>query len=55
VIDPEGILRFAATYPLEIERNADEVQRMVNVLKRVEELSQLQELDRAGELSKYNN
>jgi peroxiredoxin (alkyl hydroperoxide reductase subunit C) len=54
VIDPEGILRFAATYPLEVGRNTDEVRRIVKVLRRAKELSQLEELDRAKELSKYN-
>jgi peroxiredoxin (alkyl hydroperoxide reductase subunit C) len=54
VIDPEGILRFAATYPLEVGRNTDEVKRIVKVLRRAKELSQLEELDRAKELSKYN-
>jgi peroxiredoxin (alkyl hydroperoxide reductase subunit C) len=54
VIDPEGILRFAATYPLEVGRNTDEVHRIIKVLKRAKELSQLKELDRARELSKYN-
>jgi len=54
VIDPEGTLRFAATYPLEVGRNTDEVQRIVKVLRRAKELSQLQEIDRAKELSKYN-
>jgi len=54
VIDPEGVLRFAATYPLEVGRSTDEVQRIVKVLKRAKELSDLEELDRARELSKYN-
>jgi peroxiredoxin (alkyl hydroperoxide reductase subunit C) len=54
VIDPEGILRFAATYPMEVGRNTDEVQRIVKVLTRAKELGHLQELDRARELSKYN-
>jgi peroxiredoxin (alkyl hydroperoxide reductase subunit C) len=54
VIDPEGILRFAATYPLEVGRNTDEVQRIVKVLKRAKELSDLKEIDRSRELSKYN-
>jgi alkyl hydroperoxide reductase subunit AhpC len=54
VIDPEGIARFAATYPFEVRRNTDEVQRIVKVLKRAKELSDLKETDRARELSKYN-
>jgi peroxiredoxin 2/4 len=54
VIDPEGIVRFAATYPLEVGRNTDEVQRIVKVLKRAKELSDLKEIDRARELSKYS-
>ena len=54
MIDPEGIVRFAATYPLEVGRNADEVQRIVKVLKRAKELSELKEMDRARELSKYD-
>jgi peroxiredoxin (alkyl hydroperoxide reductase subunit C) len=54
VIDPEGILRFAAMYPLEVGRNTDEVQRIVKVLRRAKELSHLEESSRAKELSKYN-
>jgi alkyl hydroperoxide reductase subunit AhpC len=54
VIDPEGIVRFAATYPLEVGRNSDEVQRIVKVLKRAKELSDLKETDRARDLSKYS-
>lgn len=54
VIDPDGIVRFAATYPLEVGRNTDEVQRIVKVLKRAKELSDFKEIDRATELSKYS-
>jgi peroxiredoxin (alkyl hydroperoxide reductase subunit C) len=54
VIDPDGFVRFAATYPLEVGRNTDEVQRIVKVLKRAKELSDLKEIDRARELSKYS-
>ncbi len=54
MIDPEGIVRFAVTYPLEVGRNADEVQRIVKALKRAKELSDLKEIDRARELSKYS-
>jgi hypothetical protein len=54
IIDPDGILRFIATYPLEVGRNMKEVERIIRVLQRARELSQLTELDRARELSKYN-
>jgi peroxiredoxin (alkyl hydroperoxide reductase subunit C) len=54
IIDPEGILRFAATYPLEVGRNTKEVERIIKVLQRARELYHLKELDRARELSKYN-
>jgi peroxiredoxin (alkyl hydroperoxide reductase subunit C) len=54
IIDPDGILRFAATYPLDVGRNTNEVERIVRVLQRARELSHLKELDRAKELSRYN-
>ncbi len=54
IIDPDGILRFAATYPLEVGRNTKEIERIIKVLQRARELSHLKELDRARELSKYN-
>ena len=54
VIDPEGTVRFVATYPIEVGRNTDEVQRIVKVLKRAKELSDLKETDRPRELTKYN-
>jgi len=54
IIDPDGILRFKATYPLEVGRNTKEIERIVKVLQRARELGHLKELDRARELSKYN-
>ena len=54
VINPDGILRFAATYPLEVGRNTKEIERIIKVLQRARELKHLKELDRAKELSKYN-
>src|SRR3989304_7772055 len=54
IIDPDGILKFSATYPLEVGRNTEEVERIVKVLQRARELSHLADLDRAKELSKYN-
>jgi peroxiredoxin (alkyl hydroperoxide reductase subunit C) len=54
VVDPDGVLKFAATYPLEVGRNTKEVERIIRVLKRSRELSHLKELERAKELSKYN-
>lgn len=54
IVDPDGILKFAATYPLEVGRNTKEVERIIRVLKRSRELSHLKELERAKELSKYN-
>jgi peroxiredoxin (alkyl hydroperoxide reductase subunit C) len=54
IMDPGGILRFAATYPLEVGRNTKEIERIIRVLQRARELSHLKELDPAKELSKYN-
>lgn len=54
IIDPDGILKFAATYPLEVGRNTREVERIIKVLRKARELSNLKELERARELSKYN-
>jgi len=54
IIDPDGILRFSATYPLDVGRSTREVERIVKVLQRGRELSNLKDLDRARELSKYN-
>ena len=54
VIDPDGILRFSATYPLDVGRSTREVERIIKVLQRGRELSNLKDLDRARELSKYN-
>ncbi|MGD0329005.1 MAG: redoxin domain-containing protein [Nitrososphaeria archaeon] len=54
VIDPDGVLKFAATYPLEVGRSTKEVERIIKVLQRARELGNLTELERAKELSKYN-
>jgi peroxiredoxin (alkyl hydroperoxide reductase subunit C) len=54
IIDPDGILRFSATYPLDVGRSTREVERIIKVLQRGRELSNLKDMDRAGELSKYN-
>jgi peroxiredoxin (alkyl hydroperoxide reductase subunit C) len=54
IVDPEGILKFAATYPLDVGRNTNEVERIVRVLQKARELTSLKELERAKELSKYN-
>jgi peroxiredoxin (alkyl hydroperoxide reductase subunit C) len=55
IIDPDGVLRFAATYPLDVGRSIEEVERIIRVLQRARELSHLEDLDRARELSKYNS
>ena len=55
VIDPEGILRFSATYPLDVGRSTKEVERIIKVLQRARELNHLDDLDRARELRKYNS
>ncbi|GEM_PF-3182556 len=54
VIDPDGILRFSATYPLDVGRSTKEVERIIKVLQRAKELNHLKDLDRARELSRYN-
>ena len=53
-IDPDGTLRFTAIYPLDVGRNTKEVERIIKVLQRAGELRHLNDLDRAKELSKYN-
>jgi peroxiredoxin (alkyl hydroperoxide reductase subunit C) len=53
VVNPNGILKFSATCPLEVERSTREVEMIIRVLKRSRELSHLKELERAKELSKY--
>jgi peroxiredoxin (alkyl hydroperoxide reductase subunit C) len=54
VVDPDGILKFSAIYPLKVGRSTREVEIIIRVLKRSRELSHLKELERAKELSKYN-
>jgi peroxiredoxin (alkyl hydroperoxide reductase subunit C) len=54
IIDPDGILKFTATYGFDVGRNVKEVERIIKVLQRARELSRLEELDRAKELSKYD-
>ena len=54
IIDPDGILKFAATYGLDVGRNVKEVERIIKVLQRARELGRLEEMDRAKELSKYD-
>jgi peroxiredoxin (alkyl hydroperoxide reductase subunit C) len=54
VIDPDGMLRFSAIYPLDVGRSVKEVERIIKVLQRARELAHLKDLDRARELSKYN-
>jgi peroxiredoxin (alkyl hydroperoxide reductase subunit C) len=54
VIDPDGILRFSATYPLDVGRSTKEVERIIKALQRAKELNHLKDLDRARELSRYN-
>jgi alkyl hydroperoxide reductase subunit AhpC len=52
IIDPDGILKFIANYTLDVGRSIQEVERIVKVLQRARELSHLDALDRARELSK---
>jgi peroxiredoxin (alkyl hydroperoxide reductase subunit C) len=54
IIDPDGILKFSATYALDVGRSIKEVERIIKVLQRARELSHLEDLDRARELSKYD-
>lgn len=53
IINPQGVLRFAAIYPLEVGRSTRETLRIIRVLQRAEELRGLEEIERAKELSKY--
>jgi alkyl hydroperoxide reductase subunit AhpC len=55
IIDPDGVLKFAAKYPLEVGRNNREVEKIIRVLKRSRELNDLKEMKRAKELRKYND
>jgi peroxiredoxin (alkyl hydroperoxide reductase subunit C) len=55
IIDPEGILRLSAIYPLDVGRNIEEIERIIKVLQRARELNRLDDLDRARELSKTNS
>jgi peroxiredoxin (alkyl hydroperoxide reductase subunit C) len=55
IIDPEGILKFSATYALDVGRSVKEVERIIKVLQRARELRHLEDLERASELSKYEN
>jgi peroxiredoxin (alkyl hydroperoxide reductase subunit C) len=55
IVDPEGILRFIAIYPLDVGRSIAEIQRVIKVLKRARELNHLEALDRARELPKDNS
>src|SRR5208282_4771078 len=41
IIDLEGILRFSAVYPLDVGRSVREVERIIKVLQRARELSQI--------------
>jgi peroxiredoxin (alkyl hydroperoxide reductase subunit C) len=53
IIDPEGILKFSATYALDVGRSVKEVERIIKVLQRARELRHLEDLERASELSRY--
>ena len=55
IVDPDGILRFAAIYPLDVGRSIAEIQRVVIVLERAREMNHLEALDRARELDKDNS
>jgi alkyl hydroperoxide reductase subunit AhpC len=53
IIDPDGILKLSAIYPLDVGRSVKEVERIIKVLQRARELSHLDDLVRARELSMY--
>jgi peroxiredoxin (alkyl hydroperoxide reductase subunit C) len=53
IVDPEGILKFSATYALDVGRSVKEVERIIKVLQRARELRHLGDLERASELSRY--
>jgi len=53
IIDPEGILKFSATYALDVGRSVKEVERIIKVLQRARELRHLEDFERASELSRY--
>lgn len=55
IIDLEGILKFSAVYPLDVGRSVKEVERIIKVLQRARELSDIEELDRAKELGRYGS
>jgi len=55
IIDPDGILKFCATYPMDVGRSVKEVERIVRVLQRARELDRLEGLDRSRELRIYNS
>ncbi len=53
VINPQGILRIAMIYPMEVGRSTKETLRIIRVLQRAQELRELEEMERAKELSKF--
>jgi peroxiredoxin (alkyl hydroperoxide reductase subunit C) len=53
IVDPDGILKFSATYALDVGRSVKEVERIIKVLQRARELRHLEDLERASELSRY--
>ena len=55
IVDPDGILRFTAIYPLDVGRSIAEIQRVVRILKRARELNHLEALNHARELAKDNS
>ena len=55
IIDPDGILKFCATYPLDVGRSAREVERIIRVLQRSRELNRLEDLDRSRGLNIYSS
>jgi peroxiredoxin (alkyl hydroperoxide reductase subunit C) len=54
IIDPDGILKFSAIYPLDVGRSVKEVERIIKVLQRARELTHLDDFDRARKLSMYD-
>jgi len=54
IIDPDGILKFSATYALDVGRSVMEIVRIVKFLQRARELSSLEEVKHAKQLSKYD-
>jgi peroxiredoxin (alkyl hydroperoxide reductase subunit C) len=47
IINPQGILRIAMIYPIEVGRSTKETLRIIRVLQRAEQLREMEEMERA--------